>query len=137
METIKNILVDSLNGFSPKYIPLFLFQLLVAGLLGYLIQRIVNRKFDKNIIQYGTLIALGIALVVAISKNSLTFAVIAAASILLLAIANQKTKAESLGLFLIAIIGVGCGVGSVIQTFIGVVLLAIVLLFLPLKDEAK
>ena len=137
MEMIKSILVDSLNGFSPKYIPLFLFQMLTAGLIGYVFQRLVNRKFDEKIIQNGTLLTLGIAFVVAIAKNSLSFSVLAAAAILLIGMMGQKDRNQTLGYFLLAIIGVGCGVGSVIQTIIGAVLLAVVLLFLPMKNEVK
>jgi MFS family permease len=137
MDTIKAFLVDSLNGFSIKYIPLFLFQLITAGLLGYIIQRIINKKFDSKIISYGTVIALGVALICAISKNSLPFAVLAAAAILLLEMNNAKDKNTSLGFFLITIIGIGCGVGSVVQTVIGTVILAIVILFLPLKDAPE
>ena len=136
MEFLKSLLTDSLNGFSPKYIPLFLFQLLIAGLLGYVLQKLINRKFDEKIIKNGTLITLGIALIVAITKNSLPFAVLAAAAILLIGIKSQKEGNSAIALFLLAAIGVGCGVGSVVQTVIGAVVLVLVLLFLPLKDEA-
>lgn len=137
MELIKSILVDSLNGFSPKFIPLFLFQLLMAGFLGYVLQRLINRKFDHKIIENGTLIALGIALIAAISKNSLPFSVLSAATILFVGLSGQKDKHTALGFFVIATIGVGCGVGSVVQTVIGAVILAMVLLFLPMKSETK
>lgn len=137
MDMIKSLLVDSLNGFSPRYIPLFLFQLLTAGLLGYIMQKLINRKFDEKIIQNGTLIALGIALIAAITKNSLPFAVLAAAAILLVGMSGQKDRNTTLGFFLLAVIGVGCGVGSVIQTVIGAALLVIVLLFLPMKNETE
>lgn len=137
MELIKSIFVDSLNGFSPKLIPLFLFQLLTAGLLGYVFQKLINRKFDHKIIENGTLIALGIAFIAAISKNSLPFSVLAAAVILVVGLSGQKDKHTALGFFVIAVIGVGCGVGSVIQTVIGAIVLALVLLFLPMKSETK
>ena len=112
------------------------FQLLIAVLLGYVLQKLINRKFDEKIIKNGTLITLGIALIVAITKNSLPFAVLAAAAILLIGIKSQKEGNSAIALFLLAAIGVGCGVGSVVQTVIGAVVLVLVLLFLPLKDEA-
>ena len=78
MDLIKEILIDSLNGFSAKLIPLFLFQLLVAGFLGHLLQKIANRKFGSEVIQYGGLIALSIALLSSFVKYSLPFSVLAA-----------------------------------------------------------
>lgn len=135
METLKSILVDSLNGFSPKYIPLFIFQLLMAGFLGLLMQQLLNRKFKTKIISNGTLIAVGIALIAAISKNSLPFAVLAAAAMIILAIQKQREQHAAIALFIISLIGVGCGVGSVVQTLIGSAVIAVIILFLPLKDE--
>ena len=134
---LKSLIVDSLNGFSPRYIPLFIFQLLVAGLLGYLMQWLINRKFAAKIIQNGTLITLGITIIAAITKNSLPFAVLAAAAILLIGMKGQKDQSGTIGLFILAVIGVGCGVGSVIQTVIGSGILALVLLFLPMKNEVE
>lgn len=134
---LKNIFIDSLNGFAVKDIPLFLFQMLVAGLLGLIIQKMVNRKFDQKIISNGSLIALAVALIVAITKNSLPFAVLAAAVIILLGMRKTASNSSVIGLFLIVAVGVGCGVGSVIQTVIGAALICAVLLFLPLKDEAE
>ena len=69
MDLLKGIIADSLNGFSPKFIPFFLLQLLIAGLLGHLMQKIVNRKFGSEIIQYAGLLAMAISLVV----NSISF----------------------------------------------------------------
>jgi hypothetical protein len=113
MDTIKNILIDGLNGFSLKYIPLFLTQLLTAGFLGYVLQKVMNKKFKEE------------------------FTVLASAAILLLVLKNkERSNNESIGLFLVAIIGVGCGVGSIVQTFLAVILLLLVILFLPLKKDA-
>ncbi|UKN02854.1 hypothetical protein K6119_04910 [Paracrocinitomix mangrovi] len=134
---LKSIFADSLNGFTPKYIPLFLFQLLVAGLLGLLLQKVLNRKFETIVIKNGTLMAIGIALIVAISKNSLPFSVLAAAVILLLALGEKRNQLQTIGLFLVALTGVGCGVGSVIQTLIGFALIVLVIMFLPLKDDVE
>ncbi|MEX1000907.1 MAG: hypothetical protein WDZ35_02210 [Crocinitomicaceae bacterium] len=138
MEMIKNLLIDSLNGFSPDYILFFLFQLLVAGFLGHLFQIILNRKFKSEVLRNAALIAVGVALITSVSKYVLPFAVLAAAAIIVLAM-NRKDKSEigSIALFLVVSVGVGCGVGSVIQTFIGAILLFLILLFLPMKDNVE
>lgn len=133
MELIKEILIDSLNGFSPKFIPFFLFQLLVAGFLGHILQKIVNRKFGADIIQYGGLIALSVALLVSFVKYSLPFAVIAAAVLFFLTRSKEFSFHQVLGLFLVGLIGVGCGVGSIVQTGMGFVVLIAVVLFTSMK----
>jgi hypothetical protein len=135
METLKNILIDSLNGFSVRFIPLFLFQLLVAGLLGHLLQKIINRKSGEQSVRFGAVIAMAVALLTAMVKYSLPFAVMAAAVILLLRPKMENSFIQLLALFLVTLVGVGCGIGSVIQTGIGFVLLAAVILFTPLKNE--
>jgi hypothetical protein len=135
METLQNILIDSLNGFSIRFIPLFLFQLLIAGLLGHLFQKIINRKSGEQSLQFGALIAMSVALLTAMVKYSLPFAVMAAAVILLLRPKKEYSFIQVLGLFLVTLVGVGCGIGSVIQTGIGFVLLATVILFTPLKND--
>jgi len=133
MELLKEIVADSLNGFSLKFIPFFLFQLLVAGLLGHLLQKIVNRKFGSDMIQYAGLLAIAIALLTSLVKYSLPFAVIGAAVLFFLARYKEQSSAQLLGLFLIGLIGVGCGVGSVLQTGLGFCVLITVLIFTPLK----
>ena len=133
METIKNILIDSLNGFSVSQIPLFIFQLLAAGIMGYLIQLILKRKLKEEVVQYGALIAMGSAFLGAIAKYSLPFSVMAAAVLLMLANKKDQSKHETIGLFLVASIGITCGVGSVIYSFIGFILISCVILFMPIK----
>ena len=81
MDIIKSLMIDSLNGFSPKFIPFFLLQLLASGFLAYLLQRVLNWKFKDQIISRAALYATGITLIVTIAKYSLPFSVLAAAAI--------------------------------------------------------
>ena len=127
METIKNIFVDSLNGFALSQIPLFIFQLLCAGLLSYVMQLILNKKFKTAVVE------MGVAVLAAIVKYSVPGAILAAAIVLLFLQDKEKSKLAILGQTLILLIGVGCGLGSVVLTGLGVVVLGTTILFIPLK----
>ncbi len=133
MEIIKNLFIDGLNGFPVDFIPLFLFQLLCAGLLGLLIQILVNKKMNDKVIENGHLISLSIALMTAIVKYSLPFAVMGAAVLLLFLKGKEFGKVQLIATVLLAIAGVGCGVGSVVQTVLGFIVVGLVVLFTPLK----
>lgn len=93
MDMLKQLIIDSFNGFSPSFIPLFLLQLLVAGLIGHLTQKVVNIKYKSEILNNGGLIALGVTLLTSLVKYSLPFSVIGAATLLLL-FAKQKINQE-------------------------------------------
>lgn len=134
METIQNIFIDSLNGFSLKYIPLFIFQLVSAALMGHVVQIIINKKFKDQVLNFGALIACSIALIAAMVKYSMPFSVLGAVLILVL-LKKDGERIQTIGLFLIGLIGVGCGIGSVIQTIIGAVLLGAILLLTPIKSK--
>ena len=56
MNTIKDFIVDNLNGFSSGNIPLYLFQLVIAAIAGLSIQLAINKKFREKIISHGALI---------------------------------------------------------------------------------
>lgn len=133
MSTIKQIFIDSLNGFRLDLIPLFLFQLLVAALLGLLMEKILNRKLGEGTIERGALISTLSALLTSIVKYSLPYSVLAAAIILLFSRQKEFQRDQTLSIVLILGLGMGCGVGSVFQTFIGFILLALIIWFLPLK----
>lgn len=136
MDLIKGLLADSLNGFSPAFIPFFLLQLLCAGFFALMASKMYKRKFklegNWNAALYGVLIALAVAL----SKNSLPVAVIAAAIVLLMFKVKDLERTDVFAYGFIAVIGLGCGMGSIVQTFIGLIIFILVLLFLPLKSEA-
>lgn len=136
MDTIKNLLIDSLNGFSPRFIPFFILQILASGFLAYITQRLVNWKFKAEIISRAAIYATGITLIVTIAKYSLPFSVLAAAAILLLGMKKDRSQDELIGLFLITVIAIGCGVGSVFLTALGSILLYAIIVILPLKKDA-
>jgi len=134
MNFIQDIFVDSLNGFPIQQLPLFLFQLVVAGILGFAVQFLINKKTDNTTIKLGVLIAVTIAVLSAIAKYSLPFSVLAAAAILLFLKNNSQSKIETFGQFLLVAIGIGCGVGSVVLTAVGVIVVLLLIAFTPLKD---
>jgi len=135
MDLIKNILIDSLNGFSAKDIPLFIFQILMAGTLAHVFQLTINKKWKQGVICNSALIAVSITVLTSIVKYSLPFAVMGLAVVLLFKPNSEESVISKIALLSVGIIGVGCGVGSVIQTIIGVVFILLIVLFTPLKDS--
>ena len=135
MGTIKNILIDSLNGFSAKDIPLFIFQILVAGLLAHLFQIIINKKWKTGVICNSALIATTLAILSAIVKYSLPFSVLALAVILWLKPKSTDSTTSKIALVIVGLIGVGCGVGSVALTILGTIILFLIILFTPMKYD--
>lgn len=133
MDTLKQIFIDSLNGLSLELIPLFLFQLLCAGLFGYLTEKILNRKFEKEVISHAALIAMVAALLASLVKYSVPASVISAAVLLIFIKSKDESRLVTLATFMILALGIGCGLGSVVQTAIGFIILIPVILFLPLK----
>ena len=53
MELLKNIFIDSLNGFALSDVPLFLFQIICATVLAYILQILLNKKFNESISKHG------------------------------------------------------------------------------------
>lgn len=134
MEFLKQIMIDSFNGFSLRLIPLFLFQLLVAGLIGHLTQKILNRKFQSQELSKGAIIAVGVSLLVSLVKYSLPFSVVGAALLLFLhGKFKEQSNGQTFALFLFALAGLGCGVGSVVQTALGFMVVFIVIFLTPVK----
>ena len=135
MGTIKNILIDSLNGFSAKDIPLFLFQILVAALLAHLFQIVINKKWKTGVICNSALVATTLAVISAIVKYSLPFAVLALAIILWLKPKTDDSSISKIALTIVGLIGIGCGIGSVVLTILGSVVIILIVLFTPLKSD--
>ena len=136
MDLIKNILIDSLNGFSARDIPLYIFQIIIAGLLAHITQILINKKFQTAVICNSALIAVGVTVIASIVKYSLPFSVLGLGLMLLLK-SNKKeeTVISKIALFIIALIGLGCGVGSVVQTIIGSVFIMLIILFTPVEKS--
>lgn len=136
MEMIKEILIDSFNGFSVKMIPLFLIQLLISGLMTYIFQWLYKKKtnhFQKDAV----LLAMAMTLITSIVKYSLPFAVLGGALIMMFGTRSNRSSSDLFQVLVIGIIAVGCGVGSIVQTALGFVVLCVILLFTPLvkSDE--
>jgi hypothetical protein len=136
MEMIKEILIDSFNGFSVRMIPLFLLQLIFSGLLAYVFQWLFKKKTGSSQ-KDAVPLTMAIALITSIVKYSLPFAVLGGALIMMLGARSNRSSSELFQLLILGIIGVGCGVGSIVQTTIGFVLLCVILIFTPLvkSDE--
>ena len=77
---------------------------------------------------------MAVALLSSLVKYSLPFSVLGAA-ILLLFIEKDECRRAPLGQLSILIIGLGCGVGSIVQTAIGLVVFTAVLLFIPFQKD--
>lgn len=135
MDTIKNFIVDLLNGFSFSQIPFFIFQLLAAGFLAYLLQKVIAKKKLQTESYNSSLISISIALLVVLVKIYQPFAILGAAIILLMHKRTDNHKETLFGLFIPAIIGVGCGVGSVIFTAIGTLVLITITLIIPFENK--
>ena len=134
MDLIKNILIDSLNGFSVKDIPLFIFQILVAGFLAHIAQVLINKKFKTAVICNSALIAVSITVLASIVKYSLPFAVLGLGVILLFkSNKTDESVMSKVALLIMSLIGLGCGVGSVVQTIIGAIFIMLIILFTPIK----
>lgn len=130
---LKELLVDSLNGFSLSYLPFFLFQILCAALLGHVFQLVVNKKTKENLLNHSALIAAATAFLVSIAKASINFSILGAAVLLLFMKFKEEDRMSIIGRVLIIGIGFGCGVGSLAQTIIGAVILGLIILFMPVK----
>lgn len=133
METIQNIFIDSLNGFPKDQIPLFLFQLFCAGIGAHLLQLILNRKTGEKILEHSALIAVATAVMASLVKGTEPLAILGAALLLLFLRGKDKGKLETIALILVVLIGVGCGVGSIVQTVIGSIVIFGIIFFTPLK----
>jgi len=135
MDLIKNILIDSLNGFSAKDLPLFIFQILVAATLAHLTQLLLNKKWKEAVICNSALMAISITVLTSIVKYSLPFAIMGLAVVLLFKRNKEESLISKVAMLIVGVIGVGCGVGSVIQTIVGVILILLVIVFTPLKKK--
>jgi hypothetical protein len=136
MEIINKLLIDSLNGFAVNDIPLFFFQLLTAGLFAHLFQLLINKKWKNNIISNAALISTSVALIASMVKYSLPFAVLALAVLIWFKPNKDETLISKITLLITGIIGVGCGVGSVFQTGLGIIVIMFIILMTPIKTKS-
>jgi hypothetical protein len=134
MSIIESLFADSLNGFSIKYLPFFLFQLFSAGLFAYVFQFVINKKAKEKLLENSVLIAVAVTLITSLVKYSLPFSVLGAALLLVAFKTKTESKKELISKVLILLIGLGCGVGSIVQTAIGLAVLGVIIVFTPMKD---
>lgn len=136
MELLKSLLLDSLNGFSLKFLPLMILQLFVAALLGLIIEKIVNKKFGENILSNSALLAIVTCFIADIAKVSVAFSVLMGALLIGVIISMKVSSVmKSIGLFIVLAVALACGIGSVVQAILGTVFILMVIFFTPLKEE--
>lgn len=133
MNALQNFFVDNLNGFSLDQIPLFLFQLLAAGLSAFVFQFLLNKKMGEVVVEYAVLTAVSVALLAAVVKLNEPTAILGAAVLVLFLRNAVESKIEAIGLVVVVLLGIGCGVGSVVLTGLGALILYAVVFFTPLK----
>lgn len=133
MNALQNFLVDNLNGFSLDQIPLFLFQLLAAGLSAFVFQFLLNKKMGEVVVEYAVLTAVSVALLAAVVKLNEPTAILGAAVLVLFLRNTAQSKIEAIGLVVVVLLGIGCGAGSVVLTGLGALILYAVVFFTPLK----
>ena len=105
----------------------------VASTLAHLTQIVINKKWKEGVICNSALIAVTIAILTSVVKYSLPFAIMGLAVVLLFKKNKEEPFISKLALLIVGVIGVGCGIGSVIQTIVGVVFILLIVLFTPLK----
>lgn len=136
MEFLKSLMLDSLNGFSPKFIPLMLLQLFVAAFLALIIQKVVNKKLKTAVLSNAALIAVVTCFMADIAKVSVAFSVLMAALLVGFIIALKVNSLHKLiSLFMVLAIAISCGIGSLVQATIGSVIILSVFYFTPLEES--
>ena len=133
MNALQNFFVDNLNGFALDQIPLFLFQLLAAGLSAFVFQFLLNKKMGEVVVEYAVLTAVSVALLAAVVKLNEPTAILGAAVLVLFLRNAVESKIEAIGLVVVVLLGIGCGVGSVVLTGLGALILYALVFFTPLK----
>lgn len=134
MDFFKDLFLDALNGFSPRFIPLFFLQLLASAFMGHVLHLAVRKKFNDHSGSGFALLATGLCLLTTLVKYSLPFTVLAAAVILLLLGNVKRTRLQLTFLVLTGTLAVGCGIGSVVQSFLGFIVILLILLFIPVEQ---
>jgi hypothetical protein len=97
------------------------------------VQIVFNKKWQDKVICNGALIATVLTVLTSIVKYSVPFAIMGLAVILLFKNNKEQSLISRIALLIVAMIGVGCGVGSVFQTIVGVLFILLIILFTPLK----
>ena len=85
------------------------------------------------VVEYAVLTAVSVALLAAVVKLNEPTAILGAAVLVLFLRNAVESKIEAIGLVVVVLLGIGCGVGSVVLTGLGALILYAVVFFTPLK----
>ncbi len=133
---MKNILVNSLNGFAVSDIPMFIFQILVSLLLVRLLQLIWTKRFNVERSNHLLIVGLAFTFMAIMSKYSLPFAVLSLAVIIWMGKPENKSDNERLLYLVIGLIGIGIGSFNIVLTTIITLLMILIIWLFPNKDNA-
>ncbi|MFK8037216.1 MAG: hypothetical protein AB8B74_02915 [Crocinitomicaceae bacterium] len=133
---MKNILINSLNGFAVSDIPMFVFQLLVALLLIRLVQIVWSKK--RNLALNNTVLIIGLAFtfMAILAKYSLPFAVLSLGVLLWMGKKDNQSDSERLLNLMVGLIGVGVGSFNIVLTMIVTFLMLLIIWFVSNKNNA-
>ena len=133
---MKNILVNSLNGFAVADLPMFIFQVLVSLLLVRLVQLIWTKRFNVQRTNHLLIAGLAFTFLAILSKYSVPFAVLSVGVILWMGKAEQRSDNERLLYLVTGLIGVGVGSFNIVLTAIITFLMILIIWFFPNKSDA-
>lgn len=131
---LQDIFINSLNGFSSREIPFFIFQLILTGLLVHVFQFIWKRKSNEPISNSLTIIGIVFAFIAAVAKYSVPFAILSLAIILWAKNGKNDLNRSSFLKLMIGLIGIGIGTANVVLTLV-LFLLVCLLLWLGTKGK--
>ncbi|MFD1550871.1 hypothetical protein DNU06_05285 [Putridiphycobacter roseus] len=133
---LQDIFINSLNGFSSKEIPFFIFQLILTGLLVHVFQFLWKINTKEPVSTKYTIVGVVFAFIAVVAKYSVPFAILALAIILWAKNGKNDLNRSSFFKLIIGLIGIGIGSANVILT-LGFFLLLCLLLWLGTnrKDE--
>jgi uncharacterized membrane protein len=133
---MKNILINSLNGFSAADIPMFIFQLLVAALLVRLIQLAWSKRFAIATGNHYVLMGIVFTFMAMIAKYSVPFAILSVAVIIWMGRSENSDDTSKLLKLLVGVIGIGVGSANVVLTAVVTTLILLIIWFFPNKNNA-
>lgn len=132
---MKNILINSLNGFAVSDIPMFIFQLLIALFLIRLVQLVWTKKFDIKRTSNILIIGIAFTFMAILAKYSLPFAILSLGVILWVGKKEKSSDNERLLNLIVGLIGVGVGSFNIVLTAIVTCLMLLIIWFLTNKNN--
>jgi hypothetical protein len=130
---MNSFITDLFNGFSPREIPFFIFQLANAVVLSVIILAVVNRSWKLKTHGFYILAAVIVAFIAGLAEFSIPFSIIGGALVVGLFLSGQNagTNTNANLLPLCVLTGFGMGTGFVVITWITffIIVLPILLFF--------